>query len=501
MKARPGSSLLFAAFLMIGAAAYGKGAPASNSSLPRLSSKETAQRLAALPEDDRKWLTDYVAPIILPEEQNLFLQLTQPYQREMFKKEFWARREGPGLPAPLGPGYEARYQGFRDAAATQYDGINSDAGRMVVRQGEPASVQELTECSEVYKQAEVWTYPSPGGGSGVIRHLFYRPSFGGTRRLWRPGDSGIFQIASCLSSFEQACATTPGGAPPKSSEMCPLQAVPRTCSQACAVAQVAEDVRGRGAASETALIAFAPKLSTEGLEGLWQRLASAADPEAKPIAASNQSDSAHLVKASNVQTAPAAAAPAQNAPPAAPAKPMSESERIKALPDDERQWLTEFVAPIILPQEKKVYLELTEPYQREQFKQAFWERREQANLPPPLGPGYRYRYQELRQLADDQYDGWTHDAGRIVLLHGEPAEIFKPPPCGETFRDLEIWTYNNLGNSGRTTERFMFYRPQPTLPRKLWNVSTRNEDVFLPSACRKNFDELARDCRPTQGDR
>ncbi|HMF08711.1 MAG TPA: GWxTD domain-containing protein, partial [Thermoanaerobaculia bacterium] len=388
MKARPGSSLLFAAFLVIGAAAYGQGAPASNSSLPRLSSKETAQRLAALPEDERKWLTDYVAPIILPEERDLFLQLTQPYQREMFKKEFWARREQEGLAAPLGPGYEKRYQQYRDAAATQYDGINSDAGRMVVRRGEPSSVAELTECSEVLRQAEVWTYSSPAGGSDVVQHIFYRPTVGAPRKLWVSGDSGIFAPASCTIDFHAACAPSFHGSP-VSTANCASGDPPAKCPGLCKVAQISDGIKSRGSA-ESSLLSSPPAISTEGLDGLWNRLAGAPDPGAKPIVASNQSDSAHPVKASNVQTAPAAA-PAQTAPAAAPApaKPMSESERIKALPDDERRWLTEFVAPIMLPQEKKVYLELSEPYQREQFKEAFWERREQAGLPPPLGPGYR----------------------------------------------------------------------------------------------------------------
>src|SRR5713101_6426428 len=201
--------------------------------------------------------------------------------------------------------------------------------------------------------------------------------------------------------------------------------------------------------------------------------------------------------AQSTQAAPSTPPPA----PAKPVKPLSESEKIKALPDDERKWLTEFAAPIILPEEQKVFLELSEPYQWEQFKQAFWERREQSSLPAPLGPGYRYRYQELRQLADEKYDGWRQDAGKMVLRWGEPAEIFQPK-CGgdETFRDLEIWTYTNMGNSGRMSARYIFYRPQSLAPRRLWTTMVRNEEVFLPMSCRKSFDDLALDCTPRRGD-
>ncbi len=122
--------------------------------------------------------------------------------------------------------------------------------------------------------------------------------------------------------------------------------------------------------------------------------------------------------------------------PAPKPKPASESERVKALPEEERQWLTEFVAPIILEEERKTFLDLQAPYQREVFKREFWERRELPDLPFPLGPGYRFRYEELRRLADEKYDGWRQDAGRMVLRWGEPASILKPRCSGEDVFDV-----------------------------------------------------------------
>jgi GWxTD domain-containing protein len=142
-------ALLLVTLLSTGALAIGQ-------SPSKLASKEKAERIKALPDEERKWLTDYVAPIILPEEENLFLQLTEPHQRETFKAEFWKRREKEGLPPPLGPGYERLYAHLREVAATEYDGINRDAGRMVLLYGEPSSIQDLTEC-DVFRQAQFWT--------------------------------------------------------------------------------------------------------------------------------------------------------------------------------------------------------------------------------------------------------------------------------------------------------------------------------------------------------
>jgi GWxTD domain-containing protein len=192
-----------------------------------------------------------------------------------------------------------------------------------------------------------------------------------------------------------------------------------------------------------------------------------------------------------------ASARSQPAPkPAAAKKPPSESARIKDLPDEERQWLTEFVAMIILDEEKKTFLDLAASYQREVFKEDFWQRREQPGLPIPLGPGYRYRYQELWELANSKYDGWREDAGRMVLRWGEPAAILKPTCSSEDVFDVEVWTYNNLGRSGRTTARYIFYRRYRGGPRRLWTLNDSDAQVFYPNPCRKNFGDLAQDCSP-----
>lgn len=191
-----------------------------------------------------------------------------------------------------------------------------------------------------------------------------------------------------------------------------------------------------------------------------------------------------------------------SAPPDPTPTAVTETQRIKALPEEDRLWLTEFVAAILLPEEKKAFLDLTEPYQREFFKEDFWARRESPGLPAPLGPGYRDRYRELRQIVDERYDGWRNDAGRMILRWGEPASILKPR-CGgeEVFHDIELWTYNNMGGSGLVTERYIFYRYIPNSPLRLWTPLDRNNDVFTQNSCRRSFADLRRDCYIDRNDR
>jgi len=455
---------------------------------PKLSAGQRSERIKALPEDDRLWLTDYVAPIILPEEENLFLQLSEQPGRDKFKEEFWKRREKQGLQPPLGPGYQQRYQHLREIAASQYDGFDNDAGRLIVRRGEPASVQDLTDC-DVYKQAEIWTYPDTSSAN-TIHHVFYRPSWGSPRKLWLPGDNGIFQTASCVSSFQAACvASTPhkGDLPCKDSVagLPARSAVPKECAVACQMQDVANEITARTGTRESAYMNEAPSLSTEGLDLIWAGLATTSDAASKPLG--------QVVPAGNKQEPPPAPAPA--VPPAKPPKALSKSELLKALPDDDRQWLTVYVAPIILPEEEKVFLELTEPFERERFKQEFWNRRERDGLPAPMGPGYRSRYEELRRLADEVYDGWQHDAGRMVVRWGEPGDLHKVE-CDNIFRGLEIWTYPGTGTTG--TRRYLFYRPGGVGNRRMWDVSIPESEVFAPASC-TTFAGLIAACRNAAG--
>lgn len=170
----------------------------------------------------------------------------------------------------------------------------------------------------------------------------------------------------------------------------------------------------------------------------------------------------------------------------------SKKERLSALPPEEREWVTEFVAPIILPEEERLFLELTEPHQREIFQEEFWGRRERPGLIAPLGPGYRSRYAELRRLADERYDGWKQDAGRIVLRWGEPDSIQRPA-CSEILREVEIWSYRNPA-TGKGNRVYLFFRLNPLDPRKLWTFGMRDSDLFTPASCWQTYRALAFEC-------
>jgi hypothetical protein len=179
---------------------------------------------------------------------------------------------------------------------------------------------------------------------------------------------------------------------------------------------------------------------------------------------------------------------------AAGPKDGGEKQRIAALPEDDRKWL-DFVAPIVLPEEKKAFLELAQTWEREKFKGEFWKRRERDNQAPPFGPGYKQRYQELRELAETKYDRWPNDAAAMVLHFGEPSSINTLDACSDMgpagyFRGLEIWTYSHASPI-RGGDKYLFYRRSTGEPRRMWVNGTPDSDVFTPESCIKSFQELA----------
>ena len=69
-----------------------------------------------------------------------------------------------------------------------------------------------------------------------------------------------------------------------------------------------------------------------------------------------------------------------------------EAQLIAALPDEDRRWLTEFVAPIILPDEKNAYLELMPQI-------PLWQPSQDAVMAPSI-EGYTYQFHRQVDYRD-----------------------------------------------------------------------------------------------------
>jgi len=152
-------------------------------------------------------------------------------------------------------------------------------------------------------------------------------------------------------------------------------------------------------------------------------------------------------KAGAGDQAASGASPAQDSQQADPLKrPLSEKqkkENAKALKQElsktYKKWLDEDVIYIISDEERKAFKQLSNDEERDQFIEAFWQRRD----PTPDTEENEFKEEHYRRIAyaNEHFaagiPGWKSDRGRIYIVYGPPDEIEAHPSGGTYERPLE----------------------------------------------------------------
>ena len=101
-------------------------------------------------------------------------------------------------------------------------------------------------------------------------------------------------------------------------------------------------------------------------------------------------------------------------------KQKNDNELKKELDSQYKKWLDEDVIYIITPEERHTFLHLPTNEEREQFIEAFWQRRN----PDPDSPENTFKEEHYRRIAyaNEHYasgiPGWKTDRGRIYIMWG-----------------------------------------------------------------------------------
>jgi GWxTD domain-containing protein len=115
-----------------------------------------------------------------------------------------------------------------------------------------------------------------------------------------------------------------------------------------------------------------------------------------------------------------------------------------------KKWLDEEVPYIITNEERATFKNLTTDDEREQFIEAFWERRN----PNPGSPENEFKEEYYRRIAyaNEHYasgiPGWRTDRGRIYIMYGPADEVDSHPSGGSYNRPPE--------EGGGTTSTYPF---------------------------------------------
>jgi GWxTD domain-containing protein len=147
-------------------------------------------------------------------------------------------------------------------------------------------------------------------------------------------------------------------------------------------------------------------------------------------------------------------------------KRKSDKELKKELGPRSKRWLDEDVVYIISPEERHAFLQLATNEEREQFIEAFWQRRN----PDPDSPENTYKEEHYRRIAyaNEHFasgiPGWKTDRGKIYIMWGPPDEIDSHPTGGNWDRPMsegggststypfEDWRYRYLEGMGENVE-------------------------------------------------
>src|SRR5260221_10494630 len=122
----------------------------------------------------------------------------------------------------------------------------------------------------------------------------------------------------------------------------------------------------------------------------------------------------------------------------------------KELDTPYKKWLQEEVPYIISDEERAAFLQLQTNEEREQFIEAFWQRRD----PTPDTVENEFKEEHYRRIAyaNERFasgiPGWRADRGRIYITFGPPDEIESHPSGGMYERPAE--------EGGGTTSTFPF---------------------------------------------
>ncbi len=113
-----------------------------------------------------------------------------------------------------------------------------------------------------------------------------------------------------------------------------------------------------------------------------------------------------------------------------------------------QKWLDKDVRYIVTDAEKQAFSRLNTDQEREQFIEAFWQRRD--TKPETKENEFRREYYERIAYANQNFGfgkttGWLTDRGRIYITYGKPDEVQKNA-------SEEVWIYKSL--SGNALERF-----------------------------------------------
>jgi TonB family protein len=128
------------------------------------------------------------------------------------------------------------------------------------------------------------------------------------------------------------------------------------------------------------------------------------------------------------------------------ATPPQQQQTERAVMSPYDKWLNEDVVYIISDQERAAFQKLTTDEERNHFIEQFWQQRD----PTPATAENEFKAEHYRRIAyaNERFQGWQTDRGRIYIIYGPPDEIESHPSAEGGSAPFEEWLYNHIVGVG-----------------------------------------------------
>ncbi len=158
-----------------------------------------------------------------------------------------------------------------------------------------------------------------------------------------------------------------------------------------------------------------------------------------------------------------------------------------ALPEKYRAWL-EAVELIISEEEKDIFLELDEDYQREAFIERFWEVRDP--YPRTARNEYREDWNQRVAMAREAFGTPNDERWRVLMLNGFPDGRVEHT-CNPYLWPVEVWYYDGSDNLGFEF-LLLFYQRWGNGNFRLWEPTFGLDDLMAERGV--TLGDLTRKC-------
>lgn len=175
-----------------------------------------------LPKKYEKWIKEEVVYIITPREKEVFYELENDRQRDLFIEEFWRHRD----PTPGTPQNEFKDEHYRRieyankvfGKGTPTEGWRTDRGRFYIMLGRPSHVEKYST-GDIHP-IEIWYYSGNPklGQAPSFRLLFFQRHGAGEFELYSPMADGPKSLVPFTERTHEFTRRAEAGLPPVSSE-------------------------------------------------------------------------------------------------------------------------------------------------------------------------------------------------------------------------------------------------------------------------------------------